>query len=273
MDAADFLIEPSELRAALTTGAVLIDARKPGDFRTGHIPGAMPLSTYDALVTNSALDGMREFGTAMSHRFSSVGVTMERPVIVYDGDTGMRAAREMWMLQFLGHRRVRMLHGGLRQWQAEGGPVLDDTDIATVRPKKIQLSLSSGCYVPVDEVARRAGAETFFLLDVRDDLEWAGKDNTPCCARRGHIPHAIHIEWTQFLENGRYKSPDAIIALLEQHGVNPHAEVVPYCHRGARSANTYYALKYAGVGETRNFIGSWHEWSARDDLPVAAGDA
>lgn len=269
MDASEILIEPSALEAAMAKGAVLIDARKAGEFKNGHIPGAMPLSTYEVLVTNSSLEGMRPFAEAVAHRFSSVGVTTERPVIVYDEETGMRAARELWMLEYLGHRNARMLHGGLKQWQAEGGPVLEDTDIPTVRPKKIEMSVATGCNAPAAEIVRRAGSWNFSIIDVRDDLEWAGKDNTPCCTRHGHLPHAIHIEWTKFLENGRFKSPDAIMALIEQHGINPRNEIATYCHRGARSANTYYALKYAGVPGVRNFIGSWHEWSARADFPIA----
>ena len=57
--------------------------------------------------------------------------------------------------------------------------------------------------------------------------------------------------------------------LLALHGLDPKIDLVPYCHRGARSANTYYALRYAGCPNVRNFIGSWHEWSARDELPIA----
>ena len=53
-----------------------------------------------------------------------------------------------------------------------------------------------------------------------------------------------------------------------QHGVDPDSEIVPYCHRGARAANTYYALLRAGLPKVRNYIGSWHEWSARGELPV-----
>jgi thiosulfate/3-mercaptopyruvate sulfurtransferase len=128
--------------------------------------------------------------------------------------------------------------------------------------------LSTAFESSIDEVARRSGNRNYRLIDVRDDLEWAGKDNTPCCARRGHIPHARHIEWTQFLDNGRYKTPAAIKALLAQHGVNARQDIAVYCHRGARSANTYYALRHAGIQTARNFIGSWHEWSARTDLPV-----
>ena len=271
MDASEILIEPAALEAALATGTVLIDARKPGEFKKRHIPGAMPFSTYEMLVADSALDSMRTFAQSVADRFSSVGVRLDRPVVVYDEHTGMRAARELWMLEFIGHRRARMLNGGLTAWQAAGGPVLADTEISTVRPTKIQLSIASGCTVPYDEVARRAGSWNFYVVDVRDDLEWAGKDETACCQRRGHIPHAIHIEWTKFLENGKFKSPEKILALLEQHGINPRQEIAVYCHRGARSANTYYALKYAGVPGARNFIGSWHEWSSRADLPIEAG--
>ena len=46
------------------------------------------------------------------------------------------------------------------------------------------------------------------------------------------------------------------------------SEIVPYCHRGARSANTYYALQHAGLTKVRNYIGAWHEWSARAELPI-----
>ena len=70
----NFMVEPSELSAELKAGAVLIDAREPGAYKRGHIPGAMPLSTYDTFVTNSSLEGMRAFADAMAQRFSSVGV-------------------------------------------------------------------------------------------------------------------------------------------------------------------------------------------------------
>lgn len=264
----DFLVEPSELERALANGALLIDARKPGEFKTGHIPGAMPLSTYEMLVQRSSLDGLRTFAQAIADRFSSIGVRLDRPVVVYDETTGMRAARELWMLEMIGHRRARMLHGGLAQWKAEGNPVLFDTELTTVRQTRIQVAISTGSNIPIDELARRSNSPSLSILDVRDDLEWAGKDNTPCCKRRGHIPNAIHIEWTNFLAGGRYKSPGEIMDILMANKVTPHGELALYCHRGARSANTYYALKYAGLNGGRNFIGSWHEWSSREDLPV-----
>jgi 3-mercaptopyruvate sulfurtransferase SseA len=43
--------------------------------------------------------------------------------MVYDDDTGVRVARECWLLEYLGHRQVRLLHGGLNAWQQCGGPI------------------------------------------------------------------------------------------------------------------------------------------------------
>ena len=268
LDSNSFLIEPDELVKLLGGNVVIIDARKPGEFKNGHIPGALPFSTYEVMADDTRLDGMKPFSEAMANRFMIAGVTLDKPVVIYDEDTGMRAARELWMLEFLGHRNARLLHGGWNYWRRVGGTVVVDTDIPTVRTKAFKPSISSGYLSSVDEVSRRGGTWNYWLLDVRDDLEWTGKDNTPCCARRGHIPHAIHIEWTQFLDNGRFKSPEAIMALIEKSGINPRHDIAIYCHRGARSANAFYALRYAGIHSARNYIGSWHEWSARSDLPI-----
>lgn len=268
LDSNDFLIEPDELVKLLGTNVVIIDARPHELFKTGHIPGAVPFSTYGVFAEDTRLEGMKPFIEAMANRFMIAGVTLEKPVIVYDDDNGMFAARELWLLEFLGHRNARMLHGGLNFWRKVGGPLAADTDVPTVRTKAFKPSLASGYLASIEEVTRRAGTWNYWLIDVRNDLEWAGRDNTPCCARRGHIPHAKHIEWTQFLDNGRFKSPEAITALISQHGINPRHDIAVYCHRGARSASAVYALRYAGIHSARNFIGSWHEWSSRADLPV-----
>jgi thiosulfate/3-mercaptopyruvate sulfurtransferase len=268
MDATQIVIEPSAIQSALRDGTVLVDARKAGEFKKGHIPGAIPLSTYEMLVNDTSIEGISEFAKSVADRFNAVGVRMDRPVVVYDENMGARAPRELWMLEMIGHRSARMLHGGLAQWLAEGRPVQTDIDLKTVPQRQIQISITSACGASINEIARRAGAGNLALIDVRNDIEWAGKDATPCCKRHGHIPNAIHIEWTKFLENGRFKEPKQIVQLLEENGINPHQDIATYCHRGARSANTYFALRYAGVSGARNFIGSWHEWSARVDLPL-----
>ena len=263
----DFLIEPRELLEQARQGdTVIVDTRKPDEYAKGHIPGALNFSTYDIFALDTRAEGLAAFARDMAARYAAVGVSGGRPVALYEADTGMRAARDAWILQYLGHSQVRLLHGGLAAWQAAGCNLsLEAADDWTVG---LRVREQGGMVIGFEEIAARMGRPGITLLDVRDVDEHEGRDRTACCPRRGCLPGSAWIEWTQFLEAGRFKSPDAIRGLLRESGVDPESEIVPYCHRGARSANTYYALKYAGLPNVRNYIGSWHEWSSRSELPI-----
>ena len=50
-------------------------------------------------------------------------------------------------------------------------------------------------------------------------------------------------------------------------GIEAGSEVVAYYHSGSRSAIATQMLRALGY-DARNFVGSWHEWSRHDDLPV-----
>jgi thiosulfate/3-mercaptopyruvate sulfurtransferase len=267
----NFLVEPGALQREIEVGdaPLLIDARKPAEYAQGHIPGAVNFSAYDYFVTDTRPAGLAAFAREMGTRFLGLGISNLRPVVVYEETTGMRAARDAWILELLGHRHVGMLHGGLAAWRAAGcavtaQPAEEWTVSFVVRER-------AGFAIGFDEIASRLGAADCVLLDVRDAEEYAGRDHTACCPRRGRIPGAVRVEWTGFLEGGRFKSPEAIRGLLAARGIDPAAEIVPYCHRGARSASAYYALKHAGCERVRNYIGSWHEWSARLELPLEQG--
>jgi len=263
----DFLIEPKDLLEGARRGDVLIvDARKPSDYAKGHIPGAVNFSTYKIFATDTRPAGLAAFAREVAARYADAGISTTRSVVLYDDDTGMYAARDAWILQYLGHARIRILHGGLAAWQAGGFDLTAET--AGDWTVGMRVREHPELVIGFEEILGRLGRPDITLLDVRDADEHAGRDKTACCARRGTIPGSVWIEWTQFLEGGRFKSPEAIRGLLRESGVDTESELVPYCHRGARSANTYYALKYTGLPRVRNYIGSWHEWSARSELPI-----
>ena len=109
--------------------------------------------------------------------------------------------------------------------------------------------------VELDELIRRR--EELPLLDVRTPAEYAGEAGYPCDPRQGHIPGARNVELAELLE----RTPEQIRELV---GLPAGAEVVAYCHSGARSALAADALRLAGY-EARNYAGSWHEWSRCTD--------
>ena len=265
-----FLVEPETLLATFTgLNGLIIDARSAEAYAAGHIPGAISVSTYDYFVPNTKPEGMGAFASQAAALYGAAGISLDTPLVVYDDDTGVRVARECWLLEYLGHRNVRLLHGGLNAWRQCGGPTSTQADSSTAQQFAIQHH--SAGFVSAEEITAELGHPKRVVIDVRDEIEHDGLDHTACCERRGHVPGAVWIHWSEFLEQGRFKPGEASRALLQSRGIRADDELVPYCHRGARSANAYWALRLAGYAQVRNYIGSWHEWSARSELPLELG--
>jgi thiosulfate/3-mercaptopyruvate sulfurtransferase len=115
-----------------------------------------------------------------------------------------------------------------------------------------------------EELAARLHEEGLVVLDVRSLAEFTGAMGAPCDPRQGHVPGARHLDVTTLIEAG---TPEHVRELV---GAPAGAEVIAYCHSGARSAIAVDLLEAAGY-VARNYVGSWHEWSRDDSLPVEAG--
>jgi thiosulfate/3-mercaptopyruvate sulfurtransferase len=113
--------------------------------------------------------------------------------------------------------------------------------------------------VDADQLNARLGEVV--LLDVRNEGEFTGATGYPCDARQGHIPTARHLELGRLIEAG------SVEAIRELVGEPEGTEIVAYCHSGSRSAMAVQVLLAAGY-EARNYVGSWHDWSSRAELPV-----
>ena len=115
--------------------------------------------------------------------------------------------------------------------------------------------------IALEELRRRLAEDDLVVVDVRTPHEFSGAAGAHCDPRQGHIPGALSIPLERLLESS---SAVEVRALL---GVSEGAEVVAYCHSGSRSAFAVQVLRAAGY-DARNYVGSWHEWSADDSLPV-----
>jgi thiosulfate/3-mercaptopyruvate sulfurtransferase len=112
--------------------------------------------------------------------------------------------------------------------------------------------------IALEELARRLGEVT--LLDVRTPAEYDGSAGKPCDPRQGHIPGARNVDVYRLMQ----MTTEELHAEL---ALDPGAEIVAYCHGGSRSAIATQVLRSLGY-DARNYVGSWHEWSRHDDLPI-----
>jgi thiosulfate/3-mercaptopyruvate sulfurtransferase len=113
----------------------------------------------------------------------------------------------------------------------------------------------------LEELRRRLGEEGLVLLDVRTSYEFDGSAGAHCDPRQGHISGAKNLPLEILLECG---SADEVRALV---GFPEGTEIVAYCHVGTRSAFAVDVLRAAGY-RSRNYPGSWHEWSRDPALPA-----
>jgi thiosulfate/3-mercaptopyruvate sulfurtransferase len=264
---AHLLTTPAALSEALAgpNKPLVLDIRAPEDFANGHIPGAGHLDLWGVSLIDTDPAPLKAFMWIIDHLLNLRGVNASTPVVVYDDQSGVRAARAFWFLEYFGHPRVQVLDGGFGAWTQAGQPVARE---AAPPPKSAWTGTPQPATLATwRDVADRLGKPGVVILDTRSDEEYHG---TLVRARRGGaIPGAAHVEWKRNLgPDGAFKPAAELRAMYENAGVTPDKEVVTYCQGGYRAAHAYLALRLLGYPRVRNYTGSWKEWGDREDLPI-----
>jgi thiosulfate/3-mercaptopyruvate sulfurtransferase len=266
------LISVDELRSLLDDVTVL-DVRyrtggPPGlpEYVAGHVPGAAYVDMDSALAAPPGEGGRHPlpdpdvFAAAMR----KAGVSVDRPVVVYDDWGGHAAGRGWWLLRHHGHPDVRVLDGGWSVWVARGGHV--ETGAPQVAEGDFQPGPGTMPLVEADQVL-----DVPVLVDARAPERYRG-DTEPIDPVAGRIPGAVNVPTSANLGvDGRFRSPDQLRALYEAAGVPlDGTEVAVYCGSGVTAIHDLIALELLGVHATL-YPGSWSGWITDPDRPVETG--
>lgn len=277
MSESPVLITAAELARALASPRppVVLDVRwrlggPPGheEYLTGHVPGAVYVDLDDELASHGRpTDGRHPLPEladlqAAARRW---GIGKDTPVVAYDGEGDLAAARAWWLLRWAGLADVRLLDGALPAWRDAGLPLA--TDDVVPAPGDVELSPGTMPTLDVDEVARFDGV----LLDARAPERYRG-ETEPVDPKAGHIPGAVSLPTGGNLAaDGRFLSPSELRERFAAAGVDGSVPVAVYCGSGVTAAHQVAALASAGIPAAL-YPGSWSQWSNLD-LPVATGGA
>ena len=86
-------------------GILLIDARPFPDYQKEHLPGAVNLPLLYYHWTDTSPEGLKAFNHHMHRVLALTGVSNRKHVIFYENNSGMSAARGVWLLHYYGHNK------------------------------------------------------------------------------------------------------------------------------------------------------------------------
>ncbi|MBI4257834.1 MAG: sulfurtransferase [Thaumarchaeota archaeon] len=245
--------------------ALFIDARSSAEYRKDHIPGAVNVDLFSYHWVDTSPSGLKAFARHMEIIFSYAGVSTDRKVVFYEDVSGSSAAKGVWLLHWLGHRKAMLLDGGLRRWRKMKLPV-DSVSVAP-SPSKFKADLQMNLVAGSHHVASILNKRGRRLLETRSPEEYFWVKVR--AARGGCIPGAVNVNWERNLRSdGTLKDPEELETLFREAGLDKSDEIVTYCQGGYRAAHAYLALLLAGYTNVRNYVGSWGEWGNKLDLPV-----
>ncbi|HEU4564748.1 MAG TPA: rhodanese-like domain-containing protein [Gemmatimonadaceae bacterium] len=273
------LISTERLAALVARdSATVIDARTDiALYLRSHIPGAVYLNTETLRSADGGVPNLILPAGSYRALFTRLGVRPGRPVAVYSaGDTrNVDATYVTWLLAAFG-QPVYVVDGGFARWELESRP--------TERryPKALPGRFEGASFAPeratLDDVRRAIAPEGsragMVLVDARVAEQYEGKAGAQM--RRGHIPGAVSHYWQGDLTEGElakvWKAPAALRASYAAQGITPDRDIIVYCNGGLESSHVWFALRYIlGYPRVRVYDGSFTEWAAREELPVATG--
>jgi thiosulfate/3-mercaptopyruvate sulfurtransferase len=239
-------------------------------FAEAHIPGAHFFDIDEISDLTSALPHMAPPPEKFASRVRKMGVGGSSRVIVYDQHGLFSAARVWWLFRLMGHEEVAVLDGGFPAWLRAGYPT--ESGVAAQKPSgHFTPQPQNDLVVGLSDMRANVSAKRALVMDARGGPRFRGEaPESRAGVRSGHMPGAINVPYSSLItEEGLLKSNRELAQLLPQAATDK--PIITTCGSGVTAAIIALALAKLGRWNVPIYDGSWAEWGALDDAPIATG--
>ncbi len=213
---------------------------------------------------STELGGFRYTQEQMEELLSKAGATADSEIVVYSSNAHHDSARFFWQLKVLGHKKARILDGGINAWTG--------ANMATGKATRLEEESVKSEYKSPNYDADRNNAsiemvvaaienpDNWLIIDTRGADENDGSDTKSGAYGQGGIENTLHIEWSDALDEETLLLDKATLEQL--YAAAEGKNVITFCQSGVRSAHTQVVLESVlGHDNVYNYDGSWIEWS------------
>ena len=243
-----------------------------------HIPSALVWDLHQTFENSITLDVINDI--QFKNLMEKNGISNDSTIILYGDGDNRSATYAFWVFKYYRHNSVKILDGSIKKWKNDGNIIDFENDISgrqKIQTKSNYVVKNPDLTIRITRDQILKNIENFSIIDVRTFDEFLGKSDGisttiegDSIRRRGRIPGAKHLEWTQLLnDDGTFKSIDKISEIVRQKNIVDSEEIITYCRLGVRASYVWFALKYLlGFSEVKNYDGSWTEWGNSVGVPI-----
>jgi thiosulfate/3-mercaptopyruvate sulfurtransferase len=156
----------------------------------------------------------------------------------------------------------------LDRWRADGGAVT--TSSPNYPSGEFTINPNPVLFVDGDGVAAAIGNQATCTLNALSPAVYEGTGDMHY-GRRGHIPGSINLFYDELLQDGSFKSVDALREILEGRGLHQAERVIAYCGGGISATIDAFACQLVGYNNVAVYDGSMSEWVRDESRPLTTG--